>query len=662
MLFAWFSQRSPGLVTVNVAGDTEASDAPKRAMMNRISWAGTTMFCVLCWTVAAQWSALADGGVDAPQATARADTINLSRDLVRLGIATSNLPPDSPSTDARPLFEAALQYAAIHPIGRITVDHGAYYFLTPQDAGAYLRLTRLSDLTVDLADSTVFFASAVLQGFAVVNCEHVTLTRFRADFISPPYTHVGLTAVDPVARRLSYALLPNWPDPVEFNGLAQSTAPTSPLGFWALDFRNGDILPGTSRMEVTQPIAAGALDLVQSNAPWVQGTTLSTFQPGDTIVVFVRGGQATISVVGGDSITVSDATIYGSSLQGIQFNSSSNGIVERVRVMPRPGSLISVDAGGIIFVDDAGANHIRNNLVARNLDDALAIYETDAATVVQQIAPNQLVVDRVAFRRFPNGTKVNFVDPATGNELGGATIVAQQPSDSTPPVFGGTVTLTFDTDLPTLAAGFGMVPATPASRGSGSRIENNVVGEVLFGRGVYGAGNIGLTVVGNKVGHTSFAGIEIFQNLKAVPLVEIATPPAHDVTIRNNVVHGSLGPMASGSGSQIAVAAIEVATTNPKNDFPASSPNTNIVIEHNTVLESGRSGIWVNEVSGGAIRENTINGWDQHPELPLNGVDPQTRALILQDSSQPLVTHNSQNLEVDGNVTVQKPAGGMQGN
>jgi len=79
--------------------------------------------------------------------------------------------------------------------------------------------------------------------------------------------------------------------------------------------------------------------------------------------------------------------------------------------------------------------------------------------------------------------------------------------------------------------------------------------------------------------------------------------------------------MASGSGSQIAVGAIMVATTNPKNDFPASSPNTDISIERNTVLNSGRTGIWVNEVAGDAVRDDVVRGWVEHPELPLHGVD-----------------------------------------
>jgi hypothetical protein len=239
--------------------------------MKRRCWAGAAMLVALCCIAAGQSPAGADGTVDAgpPQTTQSADAINLSRDLVRLGIAASNLPADSPSTDARPLFQAALQYARSHPIRRITVGHGAYYFLTPQDATAYLRLTSLSDLTVDLDDSRVYFAGAFLQGFALVNCEHVTLRRLSADFISPPYTHVQLIAVDPLARKLSYALLPHWPDPVEFDGLAQTAASTGALTFWAMAFRNGDIVPGTSRMEVTQPIVNSALSLIQNNAPWV---------------------------------------------------------------------------------------------------------------------------------------------------------------------------------------------------------------------------------------------------------------------------------------------------------------------------------------------------------------------------------------------------------
>jgi hypothetical protein len=100
---------------------------------------------------------------------------------------------------------------------RLTVDRGAYYFLTPQDTQTYLRFRSLSDLTIDLAGSKVFFAGAFLQGFALANCDHVTLTNFDIDFLEPPYTQVELLSVDPSARTLTYRALPQWRDPATFN-------------------------------------------------------------------------------------------------------------------------------------------------------------------------------------------------------------------------------------------------------------------------------------------------------------------------------------------------------------------------------------------------------------------------------------------------------------
>jgi hypothetical protein len=49
------------------------------------------------------------------------------------------------------------------------------------------------------------------------------------------------------------------------------------------------------------------------------------------------------------------------------------------------------------------------------------------------------------------------------------------------------------------------------------------------------------------------------------------------------------------------------------------------------------------------LRRSIIR-WNRHPELPLFGVDPQTRTQLLQDFTQPLVIHNSQNVETLHNV------------
>ena len=429
-----------------------------------------------------------------------------------------------------------------HHTARVTLDHGAYYFLTSENPETYLVFSELSDLRVDLGGSKIYFAHPFLQGFLVSNCQRVTLTNFEADFLNLPYTHVQLESVDPQQRTLAYTTLPDWADPETFNG---ETTPLGPPVLWAVAFRNGNIVPGTSRMQVAQPISDGVLRLVQDNTPWTQPTMLSTFLPGDTIVVTQRGGESLINASRSDAITFSNFTVHASSAIAVLLNSVSHSTVDHVRVMPRPGSgLIASNADGIHFVLSGPDNHIRNSFVTRTLDDALAIDSLDLATVTSQSGPRQLTVQRSFYRRFPNGTAVNFVDPATAGELDGGTIVSQDPPDSNSPTLDGSVELTFDQDLPTIAAGFGMAFANASDRGAGSSIEGNEVREISFGRGVYVAGAKGVTVEHNTIGHTSNGGIAVSQNVTAFP-----SPPSHDITIQFNEIHGSLGPMASGSGT-----------------------------------------------------------------------------------------------------------------
>ena len=79
----------------------------------------------------------------------------------------------------------------------------------------------------------------------------------------------------------------NWANPVSLNGAKHLS---KPLELWAVAFRNGDIVPGTSRMRVAEPIVEGTLQLVPSAAPWVQSNVLASLRPGDTIIVTQREG------------------------------------------------------------------------------------------------------------------------------------------------------------------------------------------------------------------------------------------------------------------------------------------------------------------------------------------------------------------------------------
>ena len=52
----------------------------------------------------------------------------MSEDLVRLGIASTNMVPDQPSLDAGPLFFRAVRYAQANNFGRVVADPGALLF------------------------------------------------------------------------------------------------------------------------------------------------------------------------------------------------------------------------------------------------------------------------------------------------------------------------------------------------------------------------------------------------------------------------------------------------------------------------------------------------------------------------------------------------------
>lgn len=607
---------------------------------------------ILCISLASAWSCMAKpasgggtggGNPVSDDINASQSTLNLSRDLVRLGIAVQNLAPNAPALDARPLFQAALLYAKQHETRLVSVDRGTYYFLTPQNSQSYLVFPGLSDLRVDLAGSRIFFAHPFLEGFLVSNCQRVILANFEADYLNPPYTHVRLASVDAQQRTLAYSSLPDWPDPETFDG---ETTPIGPPVLWAVAFRDGSIVPGTSRMQVAQPISGGVLRLVQDKTPWTRSATLSTLEPGDTIVVTQRGGESLIEAYRSDSIVFTDFTVYGSSAMAVMLNSVSHSTVDHVRVMPRPGpGLISSNADGIHFVLSGADNHICNSFVTRTLDDALAIDALDLATVTVQSGPRQITVTRSFYRRFANGSVVNFVDPNTAGELAGATIVSQDPPDSASPTGNGSVELTLDRDLPAISPGFGMAFGDPNDRGAGSSIEGNEVREISFGRGVYVAGAEGVRVERNRIDGTSNAGIGVFQNVTSYP-----GPPSHDITIQFNEIRGSLGPMASGSGTQIATGAILVTSTELNNRYATTPVNTGITIRDNRIVGSGRSGIWIGQLNGGAVEGNAIDNWDRHPELPLFGVDAATAAILREDFTRPIASLHNSNIQERGNV------------
>jgi hypothetical protein len=131
--------------------------------------------------------------------------------------------------------------------------------------------------------------------------------------------------------------------------------------------------------------------------------------------------------------------------------------------------------------------------------------------------------------------------------------------------------------------------------------------------------------------------------------------PNRDLRIVNNMVEHTIGPAAVGTGSLSAIASIFVLSTDLNFDFVPGSPNTNITIANNYIVNSGRGGIWISNLNGGTVEGNTILQYNTHPELAVWGFSADVVAQLRQDFTQAVVVKSSVGVSVQNNVTEKRP-------
>ncbi len=563
--------------------------------------------------------------------------INVSEDLVVLGIASRNAVPGNPNSDARPLFQAAVKFAAANHVSRIVADPGSYWFLTPQQAGIYLYLDQISDLTIDLQGSDIYLNSSFVTGIYLNACQGVTLTNFTIDYAQLPFTQVQLTGVNPGNATLSYQTMTGWPSP------ANLPAPDSSGSYWAIVLRGGLPIANAGRLPLAQPGTSNTLQIVPGTMPWTQPSILSTYQPGDIIVVTLRDGESTIEVSGGDSILITGIDIYSSGTLGLHLNGTTDSTVTNVRVLPRPGTnrLISTNADGIQLSYIQANNQVLNCFVSRTMDDGISLNSPFLAFVSSVTGSRSMQVARNFQTQVPNGTAVSLVNPNTGQTIGRYVLVSQNPPFSASSNISQSATYTFDQQLPSVQNGFGLVYADSVNRGLSSVIANNVVEDVLFARGIFLGGVTGVTVEQNTVRRTNCGGIVLHHDLAAYP-----TAANQDILVLSNTVDGAIGPAAVGTGAIAALGSIFVLATDANFNPLPTATQTNILILNNSITNSGRSALWIGNMDYGIVQGNTISGYDLYPQLALWGVSQTLANYFVADFTQAVAAHNNLNASI----------------
>ena len=555
--------------------------------------------------------------------------------------------PNRPDVDSRPSFQAAIEHVRRQGITRVTLDPGDYYFVTTQTNGRYIYIANLRDVTFAFPGVNLYFQDPyALFAIQVVNSERLTFSGFTVDFMALPFTQVRVAEVRASDRTIRYEPLPGYRSATDFNDLRQPNGQFPDL--FGLAFRGTRVVTDTGRFAIDRPITSNTLRAADDSAYQNEPAVLARILPGDTLVLLGRGEQGlAVRVDGGRAIAFEDVDVYASNAMAILFVQVGAARLERTRVLPRPGTdrLISTNADGLNFTLVQAGSVLRDCVVRGTMDDGIAVNSTFLASVLESTAPNRLTVRRKASTRFENGLSLALIPFTSAAELLGGRVVSQDPAYESPVVSNGEVRLLFDRGLAAVSRDSGLVLAEASARGEGTVIENNLVEDVQFARGIYIAGVMGVIVRGNVVRRTTSGGIVVWQ---AMNVPGFAVPPVHNVQILQNVIEHPISVGTIATGSFAALGGISVASA-VSGQFATARVNSDVTIAGNRISDSGRSGIFVTSTAGGSIRDNVIERHNLRPGLPLVGVAQAEHAQLHGDFTQPVVVRNSDGIHVSGN-------------
>ncbi len=407
-------------------------------------------------------------------------------------------------------------------------------------------------------------------------------------------------------------------------------------------FRNGVPISQTGRMTVNTPITGSTIAFTGSD-PWASSAAVAAIQPGDVFVYTDRGGPHTIHFDSAVNCTVHNVAIYAGGAMGLTFPGGVNTTVDHVEIIPRPGTkrLISTNADGIHGTYAGPGNTITNNIVRRTCDDSLAYDAPWIATISAKPNGASIMVQLyTGGMGIPIGASLSFVDPNTEATVGTANVVSETPAVANQTLaVGETISLTLDNPPSGLANGMGVVANDPTQHGNGSVMQYNLVQQGVFSRGIWLSGVTNISVHDNLVQQTSKTGIFV-QQLNGGGS---ENGPSSNLTIANNLVDNAINYGGPSIGPIVTAASIHVVSENVNANQVTTNPNSNIVVTGNRVTNSTRSAIRLENVDGGNIGNNIIQGSGLNPSRNLYIIPGccETQAQYLADFSMPILTTNT---------------------
>jgi hypothetical protein len=579
-------------------------------------------------------------------ARAQSSSINLSRDLVALGIASANMVPNQPALDARPLWEAAIAYVRQNGVTSVTADPGAYYFLSTANS-VHALLAQLRNVTIDLQGAELRFVDYRSFGIYVFNSTGVTLKNVTLDYLELPFTQVLVTGVDLASRAILYTLHPGRPSPQIFND-----DPGAAGQVFVQIYRGGRPATNLTRMTTQLPFQADRIIVPDDGSPWQTASVLGRVTAGDTAVISNRLASLPVFCYYSSGMTFENIRIYSGGF-AFMLSHTSNSLAKRVYTMPKPGTdrLISVVADGPTVEQPGPGNTFLLSRSIGTMDDGFSPHALIWGTVTSVVNSTTLQV-RLMFPYFTfANSPVVFWRPDDSAPLLAAAIVSQGAAAN------GVVTIGFDRDVSGIPIGALMAPANASDRGSGTVIDRSAVMYQGFANGITLYGLTNSTVRRSYIRHSSYSAITIQHWTQ--PNIVWMTPPPSNVAIHNNVIDGAITTVGDNIGIFQRGAAVQNVAIGPGPQFGTgaqfltTAPVQNITIRDNFIADPSRTAIKLQSVSGGAIEANLLvnpnnrshpDGWD------IDRTEPYRSQI-----ETPIVVQSSTGVSATGNVLVSSP-------
>ena len=574
------------------------------------------------------------------------ETLNVSRDLIRLGIAPANMIPNQPSLDAGPLLSRGVTYAQNHQIPTVIADPGSYYFKSLQAPTGHVVLNYLSNMTIDLQGSDLYFTNTFSSGIIMQHSTNVVLQNFTADYDPLPFTQVRVVSVDPTQRKVQFAVDGSWQNPTVLNAVFGVPA-AGPGGIELHVFRSGRPIQGVPRLYAVNPV--GSSDFTVQSQFANAAPVMGLIRPGDIVFMGMRtaaAGPVTLSY--SDGCTLRNITSYSSVEWGIGSFVTKNTVFERTYSMPRPGTDRLASTYGQLEIGAGTGNQLRLNRVIRTMDNGIVYALSFQGQVKSQIDARTLIVEGGPGTNLsvntpvPNGSTAVFQSLSDAAILGSAVVVSQ----TAPPFVPAQpydVTFQYDRDLPANLVGTLAYGAEADQRGANSVIERNALEEetdCCRGFLIWGASSS--SIRGNYLQRAPMAALQVENTMQFPP----GAPPVSNLTIANNVFDLNNWTVTNFPTYQLG--ALQVDTATSTGALASVGTHENVTATGNFISQSGSSAVWIGNTNGGSVTGNYLLNSNSSPAVGISVANF--------GANQPVIVQASQGVTAAGNTIDQTSA------